>query len=106
MIESSRSARARTLARLIGAETQVLDAGDGLVVPGLIDSHIHLIDGGLRLASVQLRDAESRDEFVRRIAEYARKQPRRRVDHRRRLGPLAVGRRVAVARLDRCRDAQ
>ena len=33
-----------------GDKTHVIDAGDGLVVPGLIDSHIHLIDGGLRLA--------------------------------------------------------
>jgi predicted amidohydrolase YtcJ len=56
-------------------ETETIHAGDGLVVPGLIDSHIHLIDGGLRLASVQLRDATSRAEFVRRIAEYAKKQP-------------------------------
>jgi predicted amidohydrolase YtcJ len=59
-----------------GDKTQVIDAGDGLVVPGLIDSHIHLIDGGLRLASVQLRDASSRDEFVRRIGEFAKKQER------------------------------
>ena len=57
-----------------GDKTQVIDAGDGMVVPGLIDSHIHLIDGGLRLASVQLRDANSRDEFVRRIGDYAKKQ--------------------------------
>ncbi|MCI0335885.1 MAG: amidohydrolase [Planctomycetes bacterium] len=62
------------VAKLIGPETEVIDAGDGLVVPGLIDSHIHLIDGGLRLASVQLRDAKSRDEFVRRIGKYAKKQ--------------------------------
>jgi predicted amidohydrolase YtcJ len=60
---------------LIGKTTEVIDAGRGLVVPGLIDSHIHLIDGGLRLSSVQLRDADSREEFVRRIGEYARKQP-------------------------------
>ncbi len=59
-----------------GDKTQVIDAGDGMVVPGLIDSHIHLIDGGLRLASVQLRDAASRDEFVRRIGEFAKKQER------------------------------
>ena len=62
------------VARLTGAETQVIDAGDGLVVPGLIDSHIHLIDGGERLASVPLRDADSREEFVRRIAETAGKK--------------------------------
>jgi hypothetical protein len=58
-----------------GSETRVIDAGAGLVVPGLMDSHIHLIDGGLRLASVQLRDATSREEFLRRIGEYAKQQP-------------------------------
>jgi predicted amidohydrolase YtcJ len=56
-----------------GEKTHVVDAGDGLVVPGLIDSHIHLIDGGLRLAAVQLRDANSKEEFVRRIGDYAKK---------------------------------
>jgi predicted amidohydrolase YtcJ len=60
---------------LTDKNTAVIDAGRGLVVPGLIDSHIHLIDGGLRLASVQLRDADSREEFVRRLGEYAKKQP-------------------------------
>src|SRR3954447_21695654 len=59
-----------------GELTRVIDAGSGMVVPGLIDSHIHLIDGGLQLASVQLRDATTREEFVRRIGEYAAKQPK------------------------------
>ena len=59
-----------------GPEATVIDAGDGLVVPGMIDAHIHLIDGGLHLTSVQLRDATSREEFVRRIGEFA-KRPRR-----------------------------
>lgn len=62
--------------RFRGERTQQIDAASGLVVPGLIDSHIHLVDGGLRLASVQLRDANSREEFVRRIADFAKKQPR------------------------------
>lgn len=63
------------IANRIGPDTQTIDAGSGLIVPGLIDSHIHLIDGGLRLASVQLRDAKSREEFVRRLEEHAKKQP-------------------------------
>jgi len=43
----------------------------GLVVPGFIDSHVHFVTGGYRLASVQLRDADSPSEFIRRIADYA-----------------------------------
>ncbi|MEX2309335.1 MAG: amidohydrolase [Pirellulales bacterium] len=62
------------IARLSGTETQVIDAGDGLVVPGLIDSHIHLVDGGERLSSVQLRNADSPPEFIRRIREFVRKK--------------------------------
>ncbi len=62
------------LQHLCNDSTRVIDAGSGLVVPGLIDSHIHLVDGGLRLASVQLRDAKSREEFVRRIGEFTKKQ--------------------------------
>ena len=57
-----------------GNDTRMVDAGDGLVVPGMCDSHIHLIDGGLRLSGVQLRDAATREEFVRRIGEFAKKQ--------------------------------
>jgi predicted amidohydrolase YtcJ len=59
--------------RRMGDDTQIIDAGDGLVVPGLIDSHIHLIDGGLQLTRVQLRDAASRVEFSRRIGDFTKK---------------------------------
>ena len=52
-----------------------IDAGGRLVVPGFIDTHVHFVDGGFRLASVQLRDAKTRDEFVSRIAAFARTVP-------------------------------
>jgi predicted amidohydrolase YtcJ len=50
---------------------QPVDAGGRLVLPGFIDSHVHFIDGGFRLASVQLRDARTREEFVARIKAFA-----------------------------------
>ena len=36
---------------------------------------MHFIDGGFRLASVQLRDAKTREEFVRAIEAFARQLP-------------------------------
>ncbi len=42
-----------------------------MLVPGFIDTHVHFTAGGVGLASVQLRDAANREEFVKRIADYA-----------------------------------
>ena len=54
---------------------QVIDAGGKLVVPGFIDTHVHFLDGGQRLSSVQLRDAATREEFVARIKAFAASVP-------------------------------
>jgi len=53
-----------------GADT-VIDLGGRFVAPGFIDSHLHLLQGGSNLASVQLRDASTPVVFIRRIKEYA-----------------------------------
>ncbi len=58
---------------LVGVDTQVIDADNGMLVPGFIDSHVHFLDGGSTLASVQLRNASSPGEFTRRIADFASK---------------------------------
>ena len=55
----------------VGAATEVVDSPPGMIVPGFIDTHVHFLDGGFALSSVQLRDAASRAEFVARIAAYA-----------------------------------
>jgi len=59
------------IARYVGGGTQVLRADGGLVVPGFADGHTHFIDGGFQLASVDLRDAGTPQEFTRRLKEYA-----------------------------------
>jgi predicted amidohydrolase YtcJ len=59
----------------IGPRTRVIDAHGNSVLPGFIDSHVHFISGGSDLASVQLRDAATPEEFTRRIAEHAAKMP-------------------------------
>ena len=57
------------------ASTRVVDAKGGMLVPGFHDAHVHFIDGGFRLASVQLRDARSPAEFVARVKAFAATQP-------------------------------
>ena len=57
--------------RLVGTKTRIIQANGGMLVPGFIDAHVHFTSGGAGLASVQLRDAATREEFVQRIAEYA-----------------------------------
>lgn len=53
----------------------VVDAAGAFVVPGFIDSHVHFLTGGMALASVQLRDAKTPDEFIARIGAYAAENP-------------------------------
>ncbi len=60
---------------LAGRGTERLDLEGRRVVPGFIDAHTHFIDGGFELASVQLRDADTPAEFVRRIGEFAAAHP-------------------------------
>ena len=61
--------------RQLAPSVTPIDAGGRLVLPGFIDTHVHFVEGGLRLASVQLRDARTRDEFVRRIKAFASTVP-------------------------------
>lgn len=51
--------------------TEIMEGNGGMLVPGFIDTHVHFVTGGSGLASVQLRDAATPDEFSRRIAEFA-----------------------------------
>src|SRR5688572_23718697 len=60
--------------RKLGA-TRVVDAEGGMVTPGFVDAHVHFVSGGCRLSSVQLRDARTPEEFVKRIREFAATVP-------------------------------
>src|SRR2546426_1944274 len=62
----------QAIASYAAGKTQTLDAQGGLVMPGFTDGHTHFIDGGFQLASVNLRDAATPAEFVRRIQAYAK----------------------------------
>lgn len=62
------------IAKLAGSPRRI-DGQGQMIVPGFIDSHVHFIDGGRALSSVQLRDARTREEFVSRIRDYAATLP-------------------------------
>jgi predicted amidohydrolase YtcJ len=62
--------------KLAGARTRIIDAGGRLLLPGFNDSHVHFLSGGFQLASVDLRDANTPQEFAERIRQFAQKIPK------------------------------
>ncbi len=63
---------AKDIEPLIGDATEVIAADGGMLVPGFIDTHVHFLAGGAAIASVQLRDAQTPEEFARRIGAFAK----------------------------------
>jgi predicted amidohydrolase YtcJ len=62
------------IATLVGDSTEVLAAA-GMVAPGFMDEHLHFVDGGFQLASVDLRPADSPEDFIARLAAFAKEKP-------------------------------
>ncbi|MGB2988026.1 MAG: amidohydrolase [Phycisphaerae bacterium] len=58
----------------IGRGTKVIDARGRRVIPGITDSHVHIISGGFQLARLALREVNSREEFIRAVAVEAKKK--------------------------------
>ena len=61
--------------KLVPASARVIDAHGAMVTPGFTDAHVHFLDGGFALQSVKLRDANTKAEFIRRIAAFAKTVP-------------------------------
>lgn len=58
----------------LGPNTRMLDAAHRRVIPGMTDSHTHMISGGFQLVRLDLRGARNRDEFVHMIGADAKKR--------------------------------
>jgi predicted amidohydrolase YtcJ len=58
-----------------GEGTREINAGGRRVVPGFNDAHVHFVDGGAQLDYLDLKDAATQEEFVRRIGERAKATP-------------------------------
>ena len=56
---------------LASKDTRVIDLAGRLVTPGFNDAHVHFLDGGFGLLSVDLRDAKDEGEFAARIGRHA-----------------------------------
>ncbi|XP_059652001.1 protein LONG AFTER FAR-RED 3 isoform X2 [Cornus florida] len=54
---------------LAGFGTKELNLEGKIVVPGFIDSHVHLIFAGLQMMQVEVRGVKRKDEFIQRIKE-------------------------------------
>jgi len=60
--------------RLADSTTRIMRNGAGLILPGFMDGHVHFLDGGFQLSSVDLRDADSPVEFIGRLGAFARER--------------------------------
>jgi len=58
-----------------GPSTTVMPVDGLTVIPGMIDSHVHLLDLGNRLRNVDLFGTRSYEEVVARVVERARSTP-------------------------------
>ncbi len=61
---------------LIGAKTRVIDAGGKTIIPGFNDAHVHFLGTGQQLSAVDLRTAQTPQEFVQRLKDFAAKLPK------------------------------
>lgn len=60
---------------LAGPRTRVVDAVGRRLIPGITDSHTHLLWAGEQLLRLDLRDARGKKDFINRVADSARQLP-------------------------------
>lgn len=60
---------------LRGTRTQVIDAGGNSVLPGFIESHLHLFAGGAELDMLNLMECHGQEQFNQLAREYSVKNP-------------------------------
>ncbi|MFO7733108.1 MAG: amidohydrolase [Candidatus Aminicenantes bacterium] len=65
----------KAVSRHKASETLVIDAGGRLVLPGMMDGHVHFVGGSTSLAKVDLAGTKSVAEIQERIRAFARENP-------------------------------
>ncbi|MCO6436968.1 MAG: amidohydrolase [Phycisphaerae bacterium] len=56
--------------------TRVIDAGGKRVIPGITDSHTHIVGGGFQLGRLELREVKEKKSFIEAVAAAAKELPR------------------------------
>ena len=54
--------------KLADSRTQVIDAAGRRIIPGITDSHTHIINAGLQLSRLYLREVRDKEQFVNAVA--------------------------------------
>jgi len=57
------------------AHRREVDAEGASVLPGFVDAHVHLVDGGLRLKNLDLTSADTPDAFREAVRRYSEPRP-------------------------------
>ena len=60
---------------LAGPNTRTVDAGGATVLPGFIDSHVHLFGGSVELGYLDLYGVEGEDQLTPKVRTYAAECP-------------------------------
>nr|WP_221380955.1 amidohydrolase [Actinoplanes polyasparticus] len=60
---------------MIGDRTDVVELGGRLLLPGFQDAHVHAVMGGVEMGQCDLTGTVDRDEYLRRIRNYADEHP-------------------------------
>lgn len=59
----------------VGPSTKVVDAKGHLVLPGIVDTHVHFMGGAIGLQQIHLDDATTIAEIQKRVKAYAAAHP-------------------------------
>ncbi|MEM7732837.1 MAG: amidohydrolase [Pseudomonadota bacterium] len=61
--------------RAIAGDARVIDAGGCTVLPGFIDSHVHLFTGSVELDYLNLMDVQGEDALTKAVRAYSKTRP-------------------------------
>ena len=55
--------------------TKIINNQEGMVLPGFIDSHVHLLWGGIEMSECHLHDLQTEEQMYDAINDYIKRNP-------------------------------